>query len=66
MTGRVDVALKYQLEDLLNMLQTVKMRSDDETLKASDPRRRPLIPPPGEEVPEEERGKQTLLDPDAG
>lgn len=59
--GCVDVVLQYSPRDLRHMLRNVKIRSDDETLRKTDPRNRPLMPGEGEVVPEEERAKPTFL-----
>lgn len=62
--GCVDVVLQYSPRDLRHMLRNVKIRSDDETLRTTDPRGRPLMPREGEVVPEEERAKPTFLQDD--
>ncbi|KAK5162856.1 uncharacterized protein LTR77_011113 [Saxophila tyrrhenica] len=59
--GCRQVLLEYSARELRLMPRNVKIRSDDEAFRAKDPRGRPLMPPEGEEVPEEERAKQVLM-----
>lgn len=55
------VVLEYSARELRNVLRGIKIRKDDATLQASDPRKRPLMPPPGEELAEDARAQPTLV-----
>ena len=62
--GCFDVVLEYSPRDSRNMLRNVRIRSDDQTLRPSDPRGRPLMPRQGEQLAEEDRAKPTMLQDD--
>lgn len=59
--GCIGIVLEFSVGELRIVLRGIKIRSDDEKLRAEDLWRRPLMPREGEEIPEEERAKPTLL-----